>query len=277
MKTLILILSFSAATLLVLKVLVVVLEPRMTFYPTAGLTARPDDYGMEFEAVDIETADGEKVRAWWMYRDEAKADILYFHGNAGNLSLWLPVFANLYHNGFNVAALDYRGYGESTGSPTEEGIQRDAAAFMEHYWRRFRDPESRVPVLYFGRSLGGFTAAFAASLRQPDGIVLEATFGHKTSLLKHYPVLRLLGIFSSYRLDTQRQLEGTSCPVLVIHGTADRIVPFEVGRRLFDGLSNPKRFFVIEGADHNDLASIGGSEYWRQLDLFLAEIFDGLD
>lgn len=277
MKTLILILAYSAATLLVLKVAVVIFEPKMTFYPTTGLTARPDDYGMEFEAFGIETSDGETVQAWWMHRDEARADILYFHGNAGNLSLWLPVFANLYQNGFNVAALDYRGYGDSTGSPTEKGIRRDSAAFIEHYWRSLRDPESQVPVLYFGRSLGGFTAAFGASLRQPDGVVLEATFGDKTSLLRHYPVLRLLGIFSRYRLDTQHQLEVTSCPVLVIHGTVDRIVPFEVGRRLFDGLSNPKRFYAIEGAGHNDLASVGGNEYWRQLELFLTEMVDGLD
>ncbi len=277
MKTLILILAYSAATLVVLKVAVVIFEPKMTFYPTTGLTARPDDYGMEFEAVSIETCDGETVQAWWMHRDEARADILYFHGNAGNLSLWLPVFANLYQNGFNVAALDYRGYGDSTGSPTEKGIRRDSAAFIEHYWRSLRDPESQVPVLYFGRSLGGFTAAFGASLHQPDGVVLEATFGDKTSLLRHYPVLRLLGIFSRYRLDTQHQLEETSCPVLVIHGTADRIVPFEVGRRLFDGLSNPKRFYAIEGAGHNDLASVGGNEYWRQLELFLTEMVDGLD
>jgi uncharacterized protein len=277
MKTLILILAYSAATLVVLKVAVVIFEPKMTFYPTTGLTARPDDYGMEFEAFGIETCDGETVQAWWMHRDEARADILYFHGNAGNLSLWLPVFANLYQNGFNVAALDYRGYGDSTGSPTEEGIRRDSAAFIEHYWRSLRDPESQVPVLYFGRSLGGFTAAFGASLRQPDGVVLEATFGDKTSILRHYPVLRLLGIFSRYRLDTQHQLEETSCPVLVIHGTVDRIVPFEVGRRLFDGLSNPKRFYAIEGAGHNDLASVGGNEYWRQLELFLTEMVDGLD
>src|SRR5690606_17306573 len=158
-----------ALILAALKVLVWLLEPRMAFFPFPGVQQTPAAAGLPFQDVRIETADGETLHAWWIEAPDARAQVVFFHGNAGNLSLWLGMFVDLARRGFSVFAIDYRGYGDSTGRPSERGLYRDADAALRVFADRFRTRD--VPVIYWGRSIGATVAAYAASREAPDGLV----------------------------------------------------------------------------------------------------------
>jgi len=262
-----------AAFLAILKILVLILEPRLTFFPFHRIDMIPADLGIPYEEHFIDTPDGARLWAWHLPCDQPVAELLFFHGNAGNLSKGrLELLADLQRHGFTVFVFDYRGYGKSTGSPTEKGVLADAAAATDYFWARIHRPGRAV--IYHGRSIGGLTAAYAAGHRETDGLILEATFPDKKTLLQHYPfMLRFLGLFSRYELATAEYLREVSCPILMIHGDRDRIVPFPVGQDLYRRLETAdKRFLVIPGADHNDQATTGGELYWPGILEFASRI-----
>ena len=248
------------AVLSLLKLLVVFLEPQMVFFPFSGESTDPSAHGITYRRVELTTRDGERLAAWQLEPENPVADVLYFHGNGGNLSVWLPILAELSRSNLRVFAFDYRGYGLSTGRPTEQGLYRDAEAAVAHVSEE-RAGTGR-PLIYWGRSLGGAVAATAAKMVEPDGLILESTFPEKAAVISGNMVLRALNVFSSYRFSTLDALQEFSKPVLVMHGNHDRIVPFGVGRALFDRLSGPKRFAVIEGGDHNDAFASDNRAYW---------------
>jgi pimeloyl-ACP methyl ester carboxylesterase len=133
------------------------LEPRMAFFPFAGEDVTPRRYGVAFEGFTLDTADGERLRAWHLPRADAIAHVVYFHGNGGNLSIWTDVLVGLWHQRLDVVAVDYRGYGLSTGTPTEHGLYRDVDATIGHVATALRGAD--LPILYWGRSLGTAMAA----------------------------------------------------------------------------------------------------------------------
>lgn len=271
-----LILFYTAAIgvgLLGLRFLILFIEPRLTFFPVSGLTRTPEQMGIPFEEIAFKTEDGETVYAWWIKQAEARSEILFFHGNGGNLSNYVEVFADLYSQKFSIFALDYRGYGKSSGVPSEEGVYRDTKAFIQYFWGRRHDPSQRV--VYWGRSLGGTTAAYATTVRQPDGLILEAAFPSKQSLLDHYPFYKIISVFSRYGFPTSDFLRNVSCPVLVIHGDKDRTVPIAQGQKLFKQLQTEKYFYRITGADHNDIHLFSPQEYRKKINEFLERINHG--
>jgi hypothetical protein len=254
--------------LLALKLLVSWLEPRMAFYPIRGVQATPADAGLTFTDVKIPTADGESLHAWWLDAGEPRGQVIFWHGNGGNLSLWLDVVVELRRRGFSVLAVDYRGYGASTGTPSEKGLYRDAEASVRIFDERLR--RGGAPVIYWGRSIGAPVAAYAASRTPPDALVLESPMPDVRSVLRTNPVMWLLSFLSSYRFPTSAFLARYDRPLLVIHGEADSIVPFSAGKQVFDAApTRRKTLAVIEGADHNDLHVATPSPYWRQIDEFV--------
>src|SRR5688572_11570854 len=133
-----------------LKLLVWWLEPKMAFFPFSGVQETPGAAGVQFADHKIPTADGETLHAWWLPHPSPRAQIVYWHGNGGNLSLWMPVLVDLQKRGFSVLAVDYRGYGASTGRPSEAGLYRDADAALEYFTTRLQQKE--VPTIFWGRS-----------------------------------------------------------------------------------------------------------------------------
>jgi len=250
----------------VLKAFVASLEPRMVFFPNRGEEETPATLGLRYQPLSLTTSDGERLVAWQLDPQRPIADIVYFHGNGGNLSLWLPVLASLYRLNYRVLAVDYRGYGLSTGSPTEAGVYLDAEATVRH---AARDRASGRPLVFWGRSLGAAIAASATRVVVPDGLVLESGFPDKAAVIRAQPVLRALNVFGSYRFATVELLDGFARPVLVMHGDRDSIVPFQLGRELFAGLSAPKQFVAIKGADHNDFFDENRREYWDPVIRFI--------
>jgi len=256
----------AIAAVLALVVLVRLIEPRFAFFPTTGESETPAASGIPFQSTTLTTADGERLRAWVFPQPAPKAVVLYFHGNGGNLSIWLPILAGIHRQGYEVYAIDYRGYGESTGGPTERGLYRDVDAAVE--WVS-RAAGRRAPLVYWGRSLGSTMAAYAATRRAPDGLILESGFGDARSLLRASPPLAFLGLFSTYRFPTAAFARQIHRPVLVMHGDRDSVIPFAAGRELFDAIAEPKEFVTIRDGDHNDLTPPDPIGYWRAVKEFV--------
>ena len=260
--------AVAIAALVMLKMLIGALEPRLAFFPSAGEDADPASLGIAYQVVRLATSDGETLVAWQLEPQNPIADVVYFHGNGGNLSLWLPILAVLHAKQLRVLAVDYRGYGLSTGRPSEEGLYLDAEAIANHAAAN-RKPGER-PLIFWGRSLGGPVAASATRVLHPDGLILESSFPDKAAVIRSQPLLRVLNVFSAYRFDTVGLLAHFSGPVLVLHGNRDSIVPFTLGRELYDRLDPPKRFVEIDGADHNDLIDQSRLDYWKPVIDFVA-------
>jgi fermentation-respiration switch protein FrsA (DUF1100 family) len=255
------------------------LESRLAFFPLAGETTTPRQFGIEYESLSIETTDGETLRVWRLHpvydpaasrldqtgREPARGHVLYFHGNGGNLSVWAPVLTGLARQGYAVLAADYRGYGDSTGRPTERGLYRDVEAVVEWFWK---NPATGGPVIYWGRSLGAAMAAYAATLRAPNGVILEAGFPDVRSLLRGSGLMAGLSLFSSYRFPAATFMQNVAVPALVIHGDDDRVIPYGQGLALFERIPGPKSFLTIAGGDHNDPAPRDPRTYWDAVNGF---------
>ncbi len=193
--------------------------------------------------------------------------MLYFHGNGGNLSIWLPILAGIVRQGYTVAAFDYRGYGASTGRPTERGLYTDVDAVLQWAY----DSAPGAATVYWGRSLGTTMAAYAATKRAPRALILESGFPDAGTLLRNSLALRFLSLFSSYRFPTATYLEHVKCPVLVMHGDEDGVVPLAAGQALHASIDGPKEWFTITGAGHNDVMPPDPDEYWARVRRFIAQ------
>jgi fermentation-respiration switch protein FrsA (DUF1100 family) len=262
-------LTAVAVALVALTVFVRWVEPRLAFFPVPGEDETPRAFGLAFDAVTIDTSDGAHLRAWIMRAPEPRARIVYFHGNGGNLSNWASILAGIVRRGYSVLAVDYRGYGLSTGRPTERGLYRDVDAVVAHPWT---EAETRAPLVYWGRSLGGTMAAYAATVRTPDGVIVESGFPDARAAVRSSPPLAVLFLFSSYRFPTADFMNRTSAPALLLHGDRDSVIPFELGRELSRRITRPTEFVVIPGGDHNDDALRDPASYWSAIDRFITAL-----
>jgi fermentation-respiration switch protein FrsA (DUF1100 family) len=257
------------AAIVAVALLVRWMEPRIAFYPVRGETETPRNYGVPFEPLDIVTPEGDHLRAWILRAANPRANIVYFHGNGGNLSDWAPILTGIVRHGYSVFAFDYRGYGLSTGRPTELGLYHDAGIIASRAWM---NDAGGVPIIYWGRSLGATMAAYAATAHAPDGLVLESGFPDARAAIRDSPVLVILSLFGTYRFPTAELANRTKRPILVMHGTKDGVIPFRAGRELYDRLAGPKRFVAIEGGDHNDAVPRDADLYWSAVDGFIASL-----
>lgn len=270
-RAMLMVLLALAATLILLTILVRWLEPRMAFFPAGGEDVTPRDFNVPHRALTIETRDGERLHGWMLGGETARARILYFHGNGGNLSIWAPIVSAIAAHGYSLLVFDYRGYGLSTGHPTEQGLYRDVEAVVERFQG---DASVDVPVVYWGRSLGVSMASYAATIRKPNGMILESGFSDARSLLRDSPVMALLARLSSYRFAAAEFLKQLPQPVpaLVLHGDNDHIVPIHHGRALYGAMREPKRFVAIRGGDHNDETPSDPATYWSAVADFIARL-----
>ena len=242
-------------------------QSRIVFQPTRDLSSRPDQMGLDYETVSLETADGVKLSAWFVPAKDQKDVLLFCHGNGGNMSDRL-LSMKLFHDlGLSVLIFDYRGYGESEGSPTEAGTYRDAEAAWDYLVKTRGIAPGKIII--FGRSLGGAVAAHLAKDNKPRALILESTFTSADDIgAHHFPYLpvRLLSRFRYSAVEYVRQV---SCPILVVHSRGDDIVPFKFGQRLYEAAGEPKTFLETQG-DHNSGFVISGSLYTDGLADFIA-------
>lgn len=247
-----------------LRRIVPVLERRFIFRPLKTIQQTPASFGIPFQQASISTRDGERLNAWHICPPSPRASVLYFHGNSGNLGLYAEILAGFYRRRFQVLAIDYRGYGLSSGAPTERGVYQDAESAARYLLESVAQPGR--PVIFWGRSLGGPIAAYAAGKTRPHGLVLETTFSSTRSLLRDFPwQFRLFSAFSESRFDTIDNLGALNVPSLVVHGDRDLTISLREGKELFSRLDGPKEFLLVEGAGHVDIHRVDRSSYWRRI------------
>ena len=256
-------------TILAMTALMLAFERHLIYFPQKRLDLVPRALGLRHEETFLAAEDGVKIHAWLLPVDGARLTVLVCNGNAGNISHRLDRASEMQRRlGVSVLLFDYRGYGRSEGGPDEEGTYRDARAAY-HYLVQVKGLEPEALIL-FGESLGSAVAVQLA-VEQPVGAaVLESPFTSIADMARSaYPFLPPVGPLLRTRYETIAKVGKLRVPVLVLHGERDRIVPFAQGRRVFDAAPQPKRFFAIPGADHNDTYVTGGDAYWRVFKEFL--------
>jgi fermentation-respiration switch protein FrsA (DUF1100 family) len=233
----------------------------MLYFPARTIDRTPADAGLEFRDIELTTEDGERLHGWWVPASAPSAGhVLFCHGNAGNIGDRVAHAALLATAGFDVLLFDYRGYGRSSGRPTEHGTYRDARAA----WRATREQPGvdMSRVIYLGESLGGAVALDLALELPPAGLVLQSTFSSVRDLARlHYPYIPAPVVPDAY--PSLARIAHLRAPLIVIHGERDEIVPPSHGNALFGAAPPPKRMHVVGGAGHNDLVARMGDSYAR--------------
>lgn len=255
-----------------LVLLVYFMQPRLLFLPNiAGreLAATPEQIGLRYRDVTLSTEDGETLHAWWLPHERPRATLLFFHGNAGNISHRLDSLEIFHDLALSVLIVDYRGYGQSSGKPTEAGLDRDAQAA----WRWLTETEGVRPenIILFGRSLGGAVASRLATRVEAAGLIVESAFTSVPDLgaeLYWWLPVRLL---SRLDFNTADYLRQSDLPVLIIHSQDDEIIPFEHGRRLHEIAGERATLLEIEGG-HNTGFLESRQRYRDGLDRFIGEV-----
>ena len=246
------------------------LERQLIYFPTPIPREMPPPALRHGAAEDVylETADGVTVHGWYVRSARAEPEppiVVHFHGNAGNLLDRQDHVDELAARGLDVFILSYRGYGKSEGSPSEQGLYRDAEAAYEYLVReRGAVPRRIVP---YGQSLGSAVAVELATRHEVGGVILESPFTSAPELgRRFYPFLPDV-VFDhlEHRFDSIGKIGRLRAPLLVIHGERDEIVPVDMGRRLFEAAPEPKEWYALPHAGHNDTFIAGGSEYYERI------------
>ncbi len=262
----------AVAVYLILLVLLRVFEPRLIYFPgiQRTLISPPASLGLPVERVQFPTEDGLTLVAWVIRSagDAAGSWLLICHGNAGNLSEFdRPVhYAGLSRLGLNLLAFDYRGYGESGGTPSEEGLYRDVQAA----YRYLRENQGVRPerIIVFGHSLGSAVAVDLASRVPVAGLILD---GALTSAIERgrelYPYIPVRWIAGS-RFNSIEKISRIRVPKLFLHAAGDDVIPIAHGRRLYEAAPTPKTFVELQGG-HGDAFDVDSARYYGSIAGFL--------
>lgn len=256
---------FLPLVLLVSNIYLYVQQPVMVFHPLKELDARPKDWGLSYENINLMTVEDEKVSAWYLPHPEAVKTVLFFHGNGGNISHRGDSIYIFHKLKFNVLIVDYVGYGDSDGSPSEMGLYQSADTAWEYLVKTKNINQDSIII--FGRSLGGAVATDLASRVKAGGLILESTFSSVRDILDiKMPKLSPF-IYLRYSMDSLSKLSSVDESVLIIHSAEDEVIPFLLGQKLFDAVESKKVFLKISGG-HNDGFMQSIRPYMQTLRLF---------
>jgi len=238
------------------------------FFPEKRVIATPADADLTYEDLYLNTHDGVKINAWFVPFAGSRRTLLWFHGNAGNIGNRVDLLSLLHRKlKSNVLIMDYRGYGLSEGEISEEGTRLDARAAYDYLLSR-SDINPREIIL-FGRSLGAAVAIDLAVDLEHGALILEAPFTSiKEMAKKTFPFLPTSMLLKT-RYDSLSKIKAVQLPLLILHGDQDQVVPFSQGRALFSAANDPKTFYIIRGAGHNDSYVVGGKGYFEALQGFV--------
>ena len=267
-RLLLLVLLVGVGLYALLVLLMYAWQDRLVYQPVPDVHVTPADTGLPFENATLATEDGEHLHAWWIPTPQERAVALFCHGNAGNVSGRLPTLQALHRLGLSTLIFDYRGYGRSTGRPTEDGLYRDAEAAWQHLTAtRGIDPER---IVVFGRSLGSGPATWLAERHAPAALVLEAAFTSIPDVAAHHYPLLPARTFVRTHFPNRTRLSGLRLPVLIIHSRDDEIIPYAHGRTLYETASEPKFFLETHGL-HGAALFVDEARYLDALDRLLRE------
>jgi hypothetical protein len=243
---------------------------RFIFSPGTTLADPPAPVGFHYQTIWFEATDKTKLHGWLVPGDPAAPMVLFFHGNAANITHRAPNIAYLHKLGLNVFIFDYRGFGKSNGTPLrEEDLYKDARGallFLKGIdWNGKR-------LIYYGRSMGATVALQMALEQPPAGIILECPFTSLPDIatLTNPISYGLFGkLFIKDHFNNEKKIKAVSTPLLIFHGKKDQITPFEMSIRLYSLGNQPKSLFLVENAGHSDCYVMGGEGYRNSWKSFL--------
>ena len=225
--------------------------------------------GLSLEEVWLPVDDEVTVFGWFVDAGPNRPVFLWCHGNAGNISHRLENIRLLIQRGISVFIFDYRGYGRSTGEPTENGLYQDALTSYD-YLRHQRNI-SADNLIIFGRSLGASAAGEVAVQRPSAGLIVEGAFPSIQAMADYH----FFGLPARWVLDVEfnlvKKVQTLKVPLLAIHGERDSIVPMFLGRQVFEAANEPKKWYAVSQAEHNDVPFVGGEAYFQEIDAFLSQ------
>lgn len=247
------------------------IENSLIFYPSADVSRNPSELGLSFEDVNFLTRDGVRLHGWFIPHREAHRTLIWFHGNAGNISHRLENIKLLHDKtGVHIFIFDYRGYGRSKGQISEQGAYLDGEAAVKYILERAGGDFHRI--ILFGRSLGTAVAAEMATRFDTAGLILESPFVSIAEMARvMFPLLPIRWLLKN-KFDVLEKIRKIKTPLLVLHGDRDEIIPSAQGKRVFDAAPEPKQFHTILGAGHNDTYIVGGEAYFQRLRDFIQEL-----
>jgi len=232
---------------MVLCMLVYIFQQNFILHPLKGSQPPPED--LQIKEQWIPSGEGIKLHAWWMPVDSAEYTVLFFHGNAGNISHSDNRMRLFHRMGFNALAVDYRGFGISEGKVKKENdLYEDAKSSYDYLINHLGIPENKIII--WGWSLGGGVAVDLAQNKKCHCLVMESTFYCMMDMAKRTFGFLPLKWLLKYKFLSSEKLANINCPVLFIHSREDRTVPFYEGIKLYEKFSGSKKFVEISG-DHN--------------------------
>jgi len=235
----------------------------MIFFPTKEFSLKPESFGLAQEDAWCETEDKVQVHGWFFEVPKAESCLIFFHGNADNISIRLPKAKEWIDRGVSVLLLDYRGYGRSEGEIKQgSDLLEDGQAALK--WIQEEKKYTPSQIILYGESIGAVPAIELAIKERFKAVILEAPFTSIKELAKRHYGMAPDFLLKDFLMDNESKIAQLKAPVFILHGTEDEVVPFSMGKLLFEKAPEPKQFLEIKEAHHNDIASVGGEDFFER-------------
>ena len=242
------------------------IENYFVFFPETSFDQTPDELNLHHKEVYFLSEDGKKLHGWFFPLKKEFPVILFCHGNAGNISHRLENIRLLLDQKLQVFIFDYRGYGRSSGRPSEKGVYCDGLAAYDYLTKTVHIPSTNI--IPFGRSLGAAVAIEISLKRRTRSVILESAFTSAKEMARTIALFYLFSFFVPTHYNNLKRIGHVTVPKLIIHGREDEIVPFSMGQKLFEAAKAPRYFFPVRDAGHNDTFIAGGRKYFETITSF---------
>ena len=242
------------------------MENFFVFFPETSFDRTPNELNLQYKEAYFHTEDGKRIHGWFFPLKKEFPVILFCHGNAGNISHRLDNIRLLLDQRLQVFIFDYRGYGKSSGRPSEKGLYLDGLAAYDYLIKREHIPSTNI--IPFGRSLGATVAIEISLKRRVKSIIIESAFTSIREMARTIALFYLFSFFLPAHYNNLEKIGQVSIPKLIIHGKDDEIVSFSMGEKLFEAAKAPRYFFPVKDAGHNDTFIVGGREYFEGIAAF---------
>jgi uncharacterized protein len=236
-------------------------ESFFIYFPQSHFDFSPEEFRLQYKEAYFNTEDAKRLHGWFFPGEKDGPVILHFHGNAGNISHRLDLVQPFLRKGLSLFLIDYRGFGKSSGRPSEPGLYKDGLAA----WSYLVEKEGIAPerIMLHGHSIGAAVAIEVALQKKVRGLVIESAFTSTKDMAKTMALFALFSPVFPAHYNNLEKIPLVSAPKLVIHGDRDEIVPFAMGQKLFEAATDPKFFYPVKDAGHNDVFIVGGEKYFE--------------